>query len=253
MMVAGATVPLVDARRIYVARTYAYVAAKKDGLVIIDVKHPERPAIYQKVDFGGQMNDAEDVVVGATNASLFAYVADGRNGLKVHQPEPAQLRLLAGKPTSAWARPRRPWPCRRGWIATAPWTRPAADRHLRRLLGRHPPEWLRPVGPAYASRCPRPRDGCPADRSAAAVKARVGAAQPAAAASPARRLSTDPCGLGPSLTGRRDPNARAPDRPELEPIFAARRAAPVQAKVGAGLKSSPGPSECRRRWVRGRP
>ena len=29
--------PLADARRVYVARTYAYVAAKKDGLVIVDV------------------------------------------------------------------------------------------------------------------------------------------------------------------------------------------------------------------------
>ena len=31
------------------------------------------------------MNDAEDVIVGSTNATLFAYVADGRNGLKVIQ------------------------------------------------------------------------------------------------------------------------------------------------------------------------
>ena len=31
------------------------------------------------------MNDAEDVMVGSTNATLFAYVADGRNGLKVIQ------------------------------------------------------------------------------------------------------------------------------------------------------------------------
>jgi len=84
-LVAGATVPLADARRVYVARTYAYVAAKKDGLVIVDVKQPEHPRLYQKVDFGGRLNDAEDVVVGATNASLFAYVADGRNGLKVIQ------------------------------------------------------------------------------------------------------------------------------------------------------------------------
>src|ERR1700761_3161360 len=84
-LVPGATVPLADARRVYVARTYAYVAAKKDGLVIVDVKRPEKPAIYQKVDFGGQMNDAEDVIVGSTNASLFAYVADGKNGLKVIQ------------------------------------------------------------------------------------------------------------------------------------------------------------------------
>ena len=34
---------------------------------------------------GGRLNDARDVVVGATNASLFAYVADGVNGLKVIQ------------------------------------------------------------------------------------------------------------------------------------------------------------------------
>jgi hypothetical protein len=80
-----ATVPLADARRIYVARTYAYVAAKGDGLVILDVKNPLRPAIYQKVTLGGALNDAEDVIVASTNASLFAYVADGRNGVKVLQ------------------------------------------------------------------------------------------------------------------------------------------------------------------------
>jgi len=84
-LVEGATIPLVDARRVYVARTYAYVAAKKDGLVIVDVKNPERPRLYQKFDAGGALNDAEDVVVGSTNASLFAYVADGKNGMKVLQ------------------------------------------------------------------------------------------------------------------------------------------------------------------------
>ncbi|MBI1403385.1 MAG: hypothetical protein GC147_09240 [Porphyrobacter sp.] len=80
-----ATVPLADARRIYVARTYAYVAAKKEGLVILDVKNPLAPRLYQKVTLGGQLDDAEDVIVGSTNASLFAYVADGRNGMKVLQ------------------------------------------------------------------------------------------------------------------------------------------------------------------------
>jgi hypothetical protein len=84
-IVPGALVPLADARRVYVARTYAYVAAKKDGVVIVDVKYAEQPRVYQKVDFGGRLNDAEDVVVGSTNASLFAYVADGRNGMKVVQ------------------------------------------------------------------------------------------------------------------------------------------------------------------------
>jgi hypothetical protein len=83
--VPSGTVRLADARRIYLARTYAYVAAKQDGLVILDITQPAAPRVYMKVDFGGQLNDAEDVIVGSTNASLFAYVADGRNGLKVLQ------------------------------------------------------------------------------------------------------------------------------------------------------------------------
>lgn len=80
-----ATVPLADARRMYIARTYAYVAAKQEGLVILNVTNPRAPKVYQKVTLGGALNDAEDVIVGTTNASLFAYVADGRNGIKVLQ------------------------------------------------------------------------------------------------------------------------------------------------------------------------
>jgi hypothetical protein len=34
---------------------------------------------------GGKISDAHDVVVATTNASLFAYVADGKNGLEVLQ------------------------------------------------------------------------------------------------------------------------------------------------------------------------
>ncbi|WP_240605690.1 hypothetical protein [Limnobacter sp. SAORIC-690] len=67
------------------ARTYAYVAAKKEGLVIVDIERPRKPAVYQQFTADGQLNDAHDVVVGSTNASLFAYVADGVNGLKVLQ------------------------------------------------------------------------------------------------------------------------------------------------------------------------
>ena len=114
-LVEGALVPLADARRVYVARTYAYVAAKGDGLVILDVKNPERPRVYQKTTFGGALNDAEDVVIGSTNASLFAYVADGRNGLKVIQlTSPASQPNFYGfspapKPELiAWARTRQP-------------------------------------------------------------------------------------------------------------------------------------------------
>ena len=83
--VPSATVPLADARRIYLARTYAYVAAKTEGLAIINITNPLRPSVYAKETFGGQMTDVEDVIVGTTNASLFAYVADGRNGMKVIQ------------------------------------------------------------------------------------------------------------------------------------------------------------------------
>lgn len=80
-----ATVPLADAQRVYVARTYAYVAAGKQGLAIIDVEKPEAPRLQQLFTADGRLNDARDVVVASTNASLFAYVADGRNGLKVLQ------------------------------------------------------------------------------------------------------------------------------------------------------------------------
>jgi hypothetical protein len=79
------TIPLADARKMYIARTYLYIAGKGDGLVIANVTRPAAPMIYRKETFGGQLNDAEDVIVGSTNASLFAYVADGRNGLKVIQ------------------------------------------------------------------------------------------------------------------------------------------------------------------------
>ena len=79
------TVRLADARRMYIARTYLYVAAKAEGLAIVNVTRPLAPVIYRKEMLGGAMVDVEDVVVGSTNASLFAYVADGRAGMKVLQ------------------------------------------------------------------------------------------------------------------------------------------------------------------------
>jgi LVIVD repeat len=80
-----ARVALRDAQRIYVARTYAYVAAGSDGLAIINVATPGAPELYELFNAGGALRDARDVVVGSTNASLFAYVADGVGGLKVLQ------------------------------------------------------------------------------------------------------------------------------------------------------------------------
>jgi hypothetical protein len=83
--VAGAMLPLRDAHKLHVARTFAYIADGADGLAIVDVTNPERPALYTMFNAEGKLNDARDVVVGTTNASLFAYVADGKNGLKVIQ------------------------------------------------------------------------------------------------------------------------------------------------------------------------
>jgi hypothetical protein len=80
-----AHLPLSDPHRVFVSRTYAYVANGRDGLAIIDVEKPDRPRLYMNYTAEGQINDARDVVVAATNASLFAYVADGANGLKVIQ------------------------------------------------------------------------------------------------------------------------------------------------------------------------
>jgi hypothetical protein len=45
--VPNAFVPLEDARNIYTARTYAYVAGGKQGLVIIDIERPEHPKLDQ--------------------------------------------------------------------------------------------------------------------------------------------------------------------------------------------------------------
>ncbi len=74
-----------DAHGIYVARTYAYVAAGKHGLVILDIENPRQAFVDQIYDAGGCINDAHDVQLGITNVSQFAYVADGKNGLRVIQ------------------------------------------------------------------------------------------------------------------------------------------------------------------------
>jgi hypothetical protein len=84
-IVEGAFIPLADASRIHLARMYAYVAAGKEGVAIIDIENPERPKLYLKYTADGTLNDVRDVTVASTNASTYAYVADGRNGLKVIQ------------------------------------------------------------------------------------------------------------------------------------------------------------------------
>ena len=61
------------------------MAAGKQGLAIVDIEKPEQMHLHQMLREQGALNDVRDVVVGSTNASLFAYVADGRNGLTVVQ------------------------------------------------------------------------------------------------------------------------------------------------------------------------
>jgi hypothetical protein len=93
-VVAG--VAIADARNVYVARTYAYVAAGPHGIVIVDVERPEKPKIDQTYDGDGSLRDTNDVKIASTNASTFAYVADGKYGFKV-------LQVLSPEWTPAYA------------------------------------------------------------------------------------------------------------------------------------------------------
>ncbi|HET6537574.1 MAG TPA: hypothetical protein VFG34_05605 [Sphingopyxis sp.] len=108
------TISLANARKLYVARTYLYIAAKQDGLVVMDVTRPAAPRHVAGFTADGTLNDAEDVIVASTNASLFAYVADGRNGVKVLQltsPDHPGLYGFSPQPRPeqiAWARTKAP-------------------------------------------------------------------------------------------------------------------------------------------------
>lgn len=112
--VPSASIAMADAQKLYVSRTYAYVAGGREGLYIVDVTEPEDPAVHERFTADGRISDARDVMVGATNASMIAYVADGKNGLQVVQltspelqpnfygfsPEPVP-RFIASYPTKS--------------------------------------------------------------------------------------------------------------------------------------------------------
>ena len=111
-LIPEATLPLSHARRLHLARTYAYVANGPAGLAIVDITKPLEPKLHTL--FRGNLSDANDVAVASTNASLFAYVADGAGGLKIIQltspstqpnfygfsPEP-KPELIASYPTAS--------------------------------------------------------------------------------------------------------------------------------------------------------
>jgi hypothetical protein len=84
-LIPEATLPLKQAQRFYVARTYAYVANGPEGLAFINIENPEKPRLEKMYDADGRLNDTRAVQIGSVNASMFALVADGRNGLRVFQ------------------------------------------------------------------------------------------------------------------------------------------------------------------------
>jgi hypothetical protein len=79
------------------------VAAGREGLVTVDLTQPHKPQRVESFT-GGGLDDATAVRVGMTNSSLFAYVADGRNGLKILQLTSADDR--DGTPTYMGFSPR---------------------------------------------------------------------------------------------------------------------------------------------------
>ncbi len=81
----AAKVTLPDSRNIYVARTYAYVAAGGSGLGIVDIENPEAPRLDQLFNANQQMHEVNDVKIGMVAGSAFAFVADGYNGLRILQ------------------------------------------------------------------------------------------------------------------------------------------------------------------------
>ncbi|HEX3889884.1 MAG TPA: hypothetical protein VHX90_03445 [Verrucomicrobiae bacterium] len=105
-LIPGAFVPLKNAQRFYLARTYAYVADGADGLAFIDISNPEKPKLEQLYNAEGKLTDTRAVQIGSVSASEFALVADGKNGLQILQLiSPENVPESAGfspKPNPKW-------------------------------------------------------------------------------------------------------------------------------------------------------
>jgi hypothetical protein len=115
-LIPGAFVPLRNAQRFYLARTYAYVADGADGLAFIDISNPEKPKLEQLYNADGKLTDTRAVQIGSVSASELALVADGKNGLQI-----LQLISPENVPESAGFSPK-PNP---KWIAAFPTKSPA--------------------------------------------------------------------------------------------------------------------------------
>ncbi|HEV8588100.1 MAG TPA: hypothetical protein VGQ72_04445 [Pyrinomonadaceae bacterium] len=96
-LVPGAMVHVPGAADVYVARTYAYLAWQQNGVVIVNIRQPEKPIVDQSFTAGGALDDVRQVKVAMTNASLFAYVAGGIRGLQILQlTSPETMSTYAG-------------------------------------------------------------------------------------------------------------------------------------------------------------
>jgi hypothetical protein len=91
---AGNTFAIMDARNVYVARDYAYVAAGVNGVVVVDaqvpdglkaVRDPQTGIILEPFTAGDRLKDVNQVKVGMINDSLYGLVADGLTGFHVLQ------------------------------------------------------------------------------------------------------------------------------------------------------------------------
>jgi hypothetical protein len=82
-----ARLSLASANSIYVARATGFVAGGSEGLVILDLMKAREPRVLAtyKGTAESPIDDARDVKVAMTNASQYAYIADGKNGLRVVQ------------------------------------------------------------------------------------------------------------------------------------------------------------------------
>ncbi|MEZ0227095.1 MAG: hypothetical protein ACAI25_00600 [Planctomycetota bacterium] len=81
-----AALAIPGANSIYVCRTTGYLACGPKGIAIVDLTTATKPVLIgENFTANGQINDARDVKTAMTNASLYAYVADGKNGLRILQ------------------------------------------------------------------------------------------------------------------------------------------------------------------------
>ena len=70
--------------------------------MILDIENPEELRIDQVYNAGGCLNDVRDVKLGITYVSEFAYLADGKNGLRIVQltsPETPGNQRFSPRPT----------------------------------------------------------------------------------------------------------------------------------------------------------